>query len=70
MRIEAGTEQDVDSWMSLVEKVKNAFPGLEQLQYSGWMTMSSLRERISWLLTQNIEENILQKKWCLICLQR
>ena len=29
MRIEAGTEQDVDSWMSLVEKVKNAFPGLE-----------------------------------------
>ena len=29
MRIEVGTEQDVDSWMNLVEKVKNAFPGLE-----------------------------------------
>lgn len=29
MLIELGTKQDIDSWMSLVEKVKDAFPGLE-----------------------------------------
>lgn len=29
MTIELGTEQDIDSWMNLVEKVKDAFPGLE-----------------------------------------
>ena len=29
MTIELGTEQDIDNWMSLVEKVKDAFPGLE-----------------------------------------
>lgn len=29
MTIELGTEQDIDSWMDLVEKVKDAFPGLE-----------------------------------------
>ena len=29
MRIELGTEQDINSWMNLVEKVKDAFPGLE-----------------------------------------
>ena len=29
MTIELGTEQDIDSWMRLVEKVKDAFPGLE-----------------------------------------
>lgn len=29
MTIEPGTEQDIDSWMNLVEKVKDAFPGLE-----------------------------------------
>ena len=29
MTIEPGTEQDIDSWMRLVEKVKDAFPGLE-----------------------------------------
>lgn len=29
MTIEFGTEQDIDSWMDLVEKVKDAFPGLE-----------------------------------------
>ncbi|MGM9589646.1 MAG: GNAT family N-acetyltransferase [Faecousia sp.] len=29
MTIELGTEQDIDLWMNLVEKVKDAFPGLE-----------------------------------------
>ena len=29
MTIELGTEQDIDSWMDLVEKIKDAFPGLE-----------------------------------------
>lgn len=29
MRIELGTEQDIDGWMKLVEKVKDTFPGLE-----------------------------------------
>ena len=29
MTIELGTEQDIDSWMNLVEKVKDSFPGLE-----------------------------------------
>lgn len=29
MTIELGTEQDIDSWMNLVEKVKDAFPGFE-----------------------------------------
>ena len=29
MIIEPGTKQDIDSWMKLVEKVKDAFPGLE-----------------------------------------
>lgn len=29
MKIELGTEQDIVRWMCLVEKVKNAFPGLE-----------------------------------------
>lgn len=29
MLIEFGTKQDIDSWMCLVEKVKDAFPGLE-----------------------------------------
>lgn len=31
-KIELGTKQDIDSWMSLVEKVKDAFPGLETEQ--------------------------------------
>ena len=29
MLIELGTKQDIDNWMSLVNKVKDAFPGLE-----------------------------------------
>lgn len=29
MTIELGTKQDIDRWMNLVEKVKEAFPGLE-----------------------------------------
>lgn len=29
MTIDHGTEQDIDSWMSLVEKVKDAFSELE-----------------------------------------
>lgn len=29
MTIELGSEQDIDRWMSLVEKVKDAFPGIE-----------------------------------------
>ena len=29
MLIELGTKQDIDTWMSLVEKVKDVFPGLE-----------------------------------------
>ena len=29
MLIELGTKQDIDGWMNLVEKVKDAFPGLE-----------------------------------------
>ena len=29
MTSELGTEQDIDSWMNLVEKEKDAFPGLE-----------------------------------------
>ena len=29
MLIELGTTQDIDGWMNLVEKVKDAFPGLE-----------------------------------------
>ena len=29
MTIGPGAEQDIDSWMSLVEKVRDAFPGLE-----------------------------------------
>ncbi|MGN0327205.1 MAG: GNAT family N-acetyltransferase [Lachnospiraceae bacterium] len=29
MLIELGTKQDIESWMRLVEKVKDAFPGLE-----------------------------------------
>lgn len=28
MLIELGTKQDIDNWMSLVEKVKDVFPGL------------------------------------------
>ncbi len=29
MKIELGTERDIDNWMSLVSKVKESFPGLE-----------------------------------------
>ena len=29
MTIEPGTKQDIEGWMSLVEKVKDDFPGLE-----------------------------------------
>lgn len=29
MTIELGTAQDIDAWMRLVERVKDAFPGLE-----------------------------------------
>ena len=29
MIIEPGKKQDIEGWMSLVEKVKDAFPGLE-----------------------------------------
>ena len=29
MTVELGTEQDIGPWMDLVEKVKDAFPGLE-----------------------------------------
>ena len=29
MTIEPGTKQDIEGWMSLVEKVKDAFLGLE-----------------------------------------
>ena len=39
MRIEAGTEQDVDSWMSLVEKVKNEIAecGLSATEAKGFL---------------------------------
>ena len=30
--IEPGTKQDIDSWMNLVERVRDAFPGLETRQ--------------------------------------
>ena len=29
MIIELGTEKDIESWMNLVEKVNDTFPGLE-----------------------------------------
>ena len=29
MIIQLGTEQDIDHWMNLVEKVRDSFPGLE-----------------------------------------
>ncbi len=29
MIIQLGTEQDIDHWMKLVEKVRDSFPGLE-----------------------------------------
>ena len=32
MTIELSTKQDIDSWMNLVERVRDAFPGLETRQ--------------------------------------
>lgn len=32
MTIEPGIKQDIDSWMNLVERVRDAFPGLETRQ--------------------------------------
>lgn len=32
MKIELGTEKDIDCWMNLVEKVKDSFSGLDTIE--------------------------------------
>ena len=60
MLIELGTKQDIDGWMNLVEKVKDAFPGLEtkdalnEHKNSVLNFMQSSMENISLLFSEEV----------------
>jgi hypothetical protein len=47
MVFEFACNQDMDSWMELLELVRDNFPGLDKKSYKKWLQVS-IRERKHW----------------------